>query len=145
MKKTENIVSRVREFNRFYTVFMGTLNYQTLDSNYSVTESRILFELFSNENVTANFLAEQLHLDKSYISRLLKNFERHKLISKKTSLEDKRSFNLFLTEKGTLITIELIKNTNQQIEELILPLNKTNKKKLVAAMDTITQLLKSID
>lgn len=38
-------INEIRKFNRFYTVNMGLLNSAYLNSDYSVIEIRILFEL----------------------------------------------------------------------------------------------------
>ena len=45
MTNKQETINQIREFNRFYTVLFGFLNRNYLDSNYSVTETRILFEL----------------------------------------------------------------------------------------------------
>jgi DNA-binding MarR family transcriptional regulator len=46
-------VQRVRRFNRFYTRHIGLLNEGLLDSEYSLTEVRILYELAYRDPMTA--------------------------------------------------------------------------------------------
>jgi len=96
----DKFIKKIREFNRFYTDFLGTMNNRILNSNYSLAESRILFEIDNNTKCTACDIVSVLNIDKSYLSRILKTFERNKLIVKKRSTEDARSFFLLLTEKG---------------------------------------------
>ena len=79
MEDKERVITQIREFNRFYTVLLEFLNRNYLDSGYSITETRILFELKQNCQMSANRLIEMLHLDKSYISRLIRNFEHEKI------------------------------------------------------------------
>jgi hypothetical protein len=54
-KITEQI-SAVREFNRFYTARLGLLRRRHLDSKFSLTEARILFEIDANPLTTASTL-----------------------------------------------------------------------------------------
>lgn len=145
MEKQTDVIERIREFNRFYTVVIGMLDRKFLDSGYSVTENRILFELRENEPCNANFLTEKLHIDKSYMSRLLKSFERKGLVTKQTSLEDGRAFLLRLTERGREETARLIGGANRQIEALIAPLGPEERMELCKAMDVITGCLADRD
>ncbi len=71
--KTETVY-KIREFNRFYTVLLGLLDRNFLNSEYSVTEIRILFELENNDGCSAVDLIEKLYIDKGYLSRLIKGF-----------------------------------------------------------------------
>lgn len=132
-------IEKIREFNRFYTVFIGILNRNFLDTEYSVTETRILFELFSNTECTANSLVEELQIDKSYMSRILKAFEKQQFITKEVSSNDKRSYIVRLTSKGEAKTKELIEVTNRQIKDLVAPLQTKEIDKVVEAMETITK------
>lgn len=119
MENKQKTVHQIREFNRFYTVLLGFLNRNYLDSGYSVTETRILFELKENRQISANQLIAILHLDKSYISRLIRNFEKQELIIRKTSSDDRRTLIIQLTPKGLEETERLINITNHEISKLI--------------------------
>ncbi len=140
METKEEAVNRIRRFNRFYTVLIGSLNRRFLGTDFSVTETRILFELAANNGCSANILAEELHIDKSYLSRIIKEFEKKLLISKTTDVRDRRASLITLTEKGTAAVSRLINETNQQIMSLIDTLSISDCAELCGAMDTITQL-----
>jgi len=103
----QETVERVREFNRFYTDILGLINQHILQSGFSLTEARILYELSTQGSVTANQLAARLKIDKSYMSRILAKFARDELITKKMSEEDNRALLLELTTKGNDMTAEL--------------------------------------
>ncbi|CEN28559.1 MULTISPECIES: MarR family winged helix-turn-helix transcriptional regulator [Pseudolactococcus] len=139
------LVNAFREFNRFYTLMMGTLNHHFLDSEFSIAESRLLFELYANHEVTANFLVSKLHIDKSYVSRILKSFERKALLTTKQAPEDKRVIILSLTPKGTEVISHLIIASNQQLSTLISPLNALEKQDLLAAMQVMMKLFSKTD
>lgn len=121
MKDKESTITQIREFNRFYTVLLGFLNRNYLNSGYSVTETRILFELRQNGQMSASQLIDMLHLDKSYISRLIRNFEQKSLITRTTAPDDKRSLMIQLTSEGLTETEKLITITNNEIAQLIAP------------------------
>lgn len=53
MKKND-IVTEIRGFNRFYTNILGLLDQHIIDSGYSLTEARILYEISKTETCTAN-------------------------------------------------------------------------------------------
>ncbi len=141
MEDRWEIINQIREFNRFYTVLLGFLNRNYLDSGYSVTETRILFELKENSQISANRLIEMLHLDKSYISRLIRNFEQKDIITRKTALDDRRTLMIQLTSKGQVEAEKLIDITNNEIYKLIEQLNSETCNDLCESMKKIIDIL----
>ena len=137
MEDKQALIDQIRAFNRFYTVLLGFLNRDYLDSGYSVTEARILFELKRTPQISANRLIDMLHLDKSYISRLLRGLEEKGMLSRQISPEDGRARMMRLTPEGLAETDCLIELTNRKIYELIAPLNAEACDELGSAMDTI--------
>lgn len=135
-------VNRIREFNRFYTVMLGMLDRNFLASPYSVTETRILFEINVNDECSANFLTEKLHIDKSYMSRMIKVFEAKNLVTKSVSPEDGRAFIIHLTDRGKEEVRKLIQITNDQIGMMIEPLSMKECREICEAMDTITKYIR---
>ncbi len=137
----QKAVERIREFNRFYTVLIGTLNRHFLGSEFSVTETRVLFEIATLEKCNANTMAEKLKMDKSYMSRILKSFEKRELIQKNISAQDGRVHVIRLTNQGANAVNNLIEKTNRQIWGLISNLNAEECGEICAAMDLITNYL----
>lgn len=137
----ENITSEIRAFNRFYTSHLDILNQRYLDSSYTLTEVRIMYEINSAQGITAQEISEILTLDKGYLSRILKRLLKEGIIEKISSSEDKRAFNIVLTALG----IELIKTLNDisdhQTALRIEKLKPSEKEQLVDSMYTVKKLL----
>src|SRR5579863_8153190 len=92
--------ARFRRFNRMYTRYIGTLDEGFLNSQFSLAEGRILYELANRELPTASAIAAELGLDAGYLSRVLRKLEQGGLLSRRTSQRDGRSATLKLTARG---------------------------------------------
>jgi len=136
-----NCVLEFRKFNRFYTDVLGFLNEHIYDSPFSLTETRILFEIYNTSNCTAKNIQERLDLDGGYVSRIVKKFEKEKMIYKQKCKDDGRNHLLYVTSHGELIYKELEKKANQQVEYILGSLNRDQQQKLVASMNTIQEIL----
>lgn len=141
MSKESKTIDAIREFNRFYLVNMGFLNSNYLDSTYSVVETRILFEIRMHQACTQSDIVKILHIDKSYLSRIIKRLCAKGIVQKNNSDTDKRVTRVMLTALGNEETDRLIQLTNCQIETKIAGLNSDEHNKLCTALDTIISIL----
>lgn len=133
--------SQIRSFNRFYTAHLDLLNQHYLESHYSLTEVRILYEISESKTITAQKLTEILKLDKGYLSRILKRFLKENLITRISSEEDKRAFNIKLSDYGNELLNTLNAKSEKKIEDKIEKLNFTEKEMLVSSMQKIKSLM----
>jgi DNA-binding MarR family transcriptional regulator len=135
-------IAQFRAFNRFYTAVIGLLDRHYLNSGFSLTEGRILYEIYHQpEGITASALIEFLDLDKSYVSRILQRFEKKKLIAKRKFPADKRSSYLFLSAAGKREFERLNAAARQQAAQLLLPLKNAELHSLIEHMKGIRQIL----
>lgn len=137
----EKIVQKVRAFNRFYMPSMNLLGNHYLGSEYSVTEARIFFEIYENEGCNAAHIAQIMNIDKSYLSRIIKSYEKNGYIQRIPSSEDGRSYDLFLTDKGKCKAEELFYKSDKEIGKILQDLSEDEQSRLADALDTITELL----
>src|SRR5215210_4127501 len=112
-------VGAVRRFNRFYTEQIGVLQEGYLESPFSLTEVRVLYELAHREKTTASELGKELGLDAGYLSRILRGFKKRGLIDKKPSEVDGRQSLLWLTEQGREAFAPLNARSNDEIGAML--------------------------
>lgn len=137
-------ISQIRSFNRFYTSVLGLLDQHILDSGYSLTEVRVLLEISKVKHCTANTLVNQLKIDRSYMSRIIKNLEKDGLITKVKSEQDNRVNFIALTEKGARTIEVLNKKSDEQIASIIQHLNPNELSKVLDAMEIIKNRISEI-
>jgi DNA-binding MarR family transcriptional regulator len=138
---SEKHIHGVRNFSRFYTNVIGLLDKHLLDSEFSLPEARILYELGNHQPCTASDLMALVNMDRGYMSRILSNFVRKKLIQRKKSATDGRSYFLTLTAKGNNAFHTLDSASHQQVETLLAPMDEASREKLLHHMNEITVLL----
>jgi len=134
-------VEIVRGFNRFYTRKIGVLREGHLDSPFSLTEVRVMYELAHRENVSAAELAQNLGLDPGYLSRMLSGFERRGLIECKLSEHDARRSLLSLTGRGRATFAPLDAKAREDIQRMLGGLAPDARGRLIAAMRSIETVL----
>jgi DNA-binding MarR family transcriptional regulator/GNAT superfamily N-acetyltransferase len=143
---TPDPIESVRAFNRFYTRRIGVLHEGLLDTPFTLTESRLLWEFAHHESAhhdspTATQLARALDLDAGYLSRLLRSFKERGLIKSTRSSADARHVQLSLTAAGRKAFAPLDTRSRDQVAGLLNALPPNNQQKLLAAMGTIQRLL----
>ena len=141
MNEKNEVVNCIRKFNRFYTVQLGFLNQNYLGSGFSVTETRILFEINSADGISAKELCSLLQLDKSYMSRMIRSFEKNGIIRREVSKSDKRANCIFLTEKGKIEVLRLIDITNENIFKIVAEMDDKSCSQICTAMNLLIEKL----
>lgn len=134
-------VGAVRAFNRFYTRRIGVLRRDYLDSPFSLTQARVLYELAHRRRPTAADLGRDLDLDPGYLSRVLGGFEARGLIRRTRSHTDGRQQFLALTRRGRAAFAPLDARSQQETAAMLRRLSPAGQARLLAAMRTIEGLL----
>ncbi len=137
----ESDVAAARAFSRFYTRLVGVLDEGMLNTGFTLTEARVLYELAQRDGQSARDLARNLSLDPGYLSRILKKFEKDGLLAKQTSAGDARRSDLTLTGRGHDAFEPLNRNSRKQMSNLLQPLSPGQRAALVKSMGTIERLL----
>jgi DNA-binding MarR family transcriptional regulator len=139
--QSQDLIDRIRSFNRFYTNIIGLLDQHFLDSSFSLTEGRVLFEICNTEECSAKKIRENIVIDEGYLSRILDNFAKRGLIKKTPSANDGRLRVIVPTQKGRTEFASLNDNSNSLIAQLIEKLSNEERKDLLNKMEEIRVLL----
>jgi DNA-binding MarR family transcriptional regulator/N-acetylglutamate synthase-like GNAT family acetyltransferase len=140
-REAEEPIQAIRHFNRFYTSQIGVLQKGLLESPYSLTEVRLLYELAHRRGVTATELSHELGLDAGYLSRILNKFDKRGWISRQPVSADRRQTLLALSAKGSATLRPLEERSNQQVQQMLARISCDARQQLVHAMQHIEQIL----
>jgi GNAT superfamily N-acetyltransferase/DNA-binding MarR family transcriptional regulator len=131
-------IEAVRHFNRDYTRRIGVLREGLLDSPFSLTQARVLYELAHREEPTATALGQELGLDAGYLSRdpLRLRAPRPGWRAGPRRRTGGRA-TLRLTPRGRQVFGKLDTASADEVRGLLAPLSAADQDRLVSAMRTI--------
>lgn len=141
MTHKQEMIERIRDFNRFYTNIIGLLDQHFLDSPFSLTEGRVLYEICNTDECSAKKIRESIAIDEGYLSRILDDFVRRGLIKKTRSPVDGRLRIIVPTKQGKRQFSTLNDNSNKLISNMIRRLSAKEREELLEKMDGIRLLL----
>ncbi|MEV8548815.1 bifunctional helix-turn-helix transcriptional regulator/GNAT family N-acetyltransferase [Streptomyces glaucescens] len=135
-------VEDIRSFNRFYTRLIGALDYgRRLYAPYTLTESRVLYELAHSPRTDVADLRTWLHLDAGYLTRILNKFETDGLIERGPSERDPRRRRIRLTARGRETADLLDERARQAVGALLAGVPPDDRPRLAQALRTVRDLL----
>jgi len=134
----------LRRFNRFWTAKIGVLQAGLLDTPYSLTEARVIFELAQSDATDLADLRRRLELDAGYLSRILARFRTDAVVDTRVSSEDGRRQVVSLTPKGREVFSDLDQRSSREVRSILEPLSAEDQQRLVAAMATIEDVFSSV-
>lgn len=134
-------IAAVRRFNRFITRHVGALDEGLLDSDFSLTEMRVLYELAHLDETTASGLADALSMDRGYLSRIIGKFRDLGLVDGRPSIVDGRSIELRLSDQGREVFTPYEEASSREVATVLDRLSESEEIDLVRAMETIERLL----
>jgi DNA-binding MarR family transcriptional regulator/predicted GNAT family acetyltransferase len=140
----EDRIAAVRRFSRHYTRVIGALQEGLLQSVFSLTEARVLYELAHQPGVTATALGRELGVDAGYLSRILAGFADHGLLERRADAADRRQSTLRLTAAGEAAFAPLNARSHAEVAALLAALPEPVQRELVTAMSRIETLLDGV-
>jgi DNA-binding MarR family transcriptional regulator/GNAT superfamily N-acetyltransferase len=132
-------VAQVRAFNRFYTTVIGVVHGVYLDTPYTLTEGRLLFEIAQRDVAAVSALRQVLDIDAGYLSRVLSRFEAEGLVTRHRSEADARRQDIQITAAGRSVVADLDARAARQMAELLAGADVAG---LLGAMQVITRELR---
>jgi DNA-binding MarR family transcriptional regulator/GNAT superfamily N-acetyltransferase len=138
---SDDRIAAVRAFNRFYTRKLGVLDQHLLQSPFSLSEARVLYELANGEDLGAKEIGIELGLDPGYLSRIIQNFDENGLITRKPLATDRRQYQLSLTAKGRQAFAKLDRSSHDEVAAMLAKLDAEQRTAVVNAMTSIEHAL----
>lgn len=134
-------IRHLRSFNRFYTNILGVVDRHILDHPYSLTEVRVLFEIFHDPNCTARKIKKTLRVDEGYLSRTIDRLVKQDLVTKKRSPRDGRAWLLSLSRKGRREFKNLNREADRSVASMIESLSSGEVQEVVSLTHRVQELL----
>lgn len=120
---------------------LGLLDKHLYDSDFTLPEVRVMYEIYHRKKITSKEIAELLGMDKGYLSRILLSFDNKKLIDRKANKIDGRVQEISLSAKGEKEFLAINLASENQVVELLSGLSGQEIDKLVGHMDEIQKIL----
>jgi DNA-binding MarR family transcriptional regulator/ribosomal protein S18 acetylase RimI-like enzyme len=136
----QDMVGRVRSFNRAVTQRAGALDDAFLSRARPLGQARVLWEI-GPDGSDVRALRSRLDLDSGYLSRLLRSLEASGLVTVEPSQADGRVRIARLTDRGLAERAELDRLADEAATEILRPLSSGQRSRLVAAMAEVERLL----
>jgi DNA-binding MarR family transcriptional regulator len=137
-------IAEMRAFNRFYTAHLGILNRKYLDGKLSLPEIRVLYAIYTAEGTTAGDIVSLLHIDKSYLSKIIIRFGKMKFLTKKVSSTDGRAYHLHLTAAARKEVELNDRRSDEFVRQMLVQLPEKDCEELVDCMERITGILRRV-
>ena len=136
-----NVVQEIRHFNRYYTNKVGLLTRYHFDTEFTLTEARVLLEVGRRGQHTLGGLKLDLRADMGYLSRLVKQLSAHGLLVTRRDPEDGRVLVLELTRAGRKALARIDQASNVRTEELLGSLSDAEARSLVECLRSAERIL----
>lgn len=115
--------------------------YQSMTRQADITPRQfgVLMALYQNGPLTPSILAERISCDRNTLSEMLKRMIERKLVVRKTNPQDRRSFRVQITQKGTQSLLEVVPTAAQLQEAMLAPLGNEDRIHFLDCLRTIAQ------
>ena len=134
-------IETIRDFNRFYTRVLGLLGGRLYELPISLGQGRILWEIGRSPGCLARDLAQRLAMDPGQLSRTVTSLVKSNLVARTPSPVDARAKTLSLTAKGAKLLATIDEQASAQVADQLEPLSAEQRRRLLAAMWEIKQIL----
>jgi DNA-binding MarR family transcriptional regulator len=134
-------VDRIRAFNRFYTSQLGVVNKHILQSEFSLSEARILYEINTMTECSARKIMKVMDIDEGYLSRIIESFIGKGLVAKRQSDRDKRLNLITPTSKGVTAFRKINLASSKAIRAMIKDISDKDLQLMLLMMEGIQNII----
>ena len=110
----------------------------------SLSEMFALIALTDAASMSQQELAEQLHLEKSTVSRLIKHLEHRGWVQRVRDFHDTRIFRLHLSDAGRQTAAHLVRGLAERHERILAQLKPDEQEALAYGLSALIRALQSV-
>jgi MarR family transcriptional regulator, organic hydroperoxide resistance regulator len=138
-----------KQLQELFSEFLQTLGLHRPDQvptgfSLSLSEMFALMALSAEEPMSQQVLAEQLHLEKSTVSRLVKHLEQRGWVKRVRDLHDTRMFRLYLSDEGHMQASRLAKSLAERHQRLLAELKPDEQEALAYGLSALVRALRTV-
>ena len=138
-----------RQLQDLFGEFLQTLGVHRPDQvptgfSLSLSEMFALIALSAEAPISQQVLAEQLHLEKSTVSRLIKHLEQRGWVKRVRDLHDTRMFRLHLSEAGHEQASRLARSLAERHQRLLAELKPDEQEALAYGLSALIRALRTV-
>jgi DNA-binding MarR family transcriptional regulator len=123
--------------------FINRENYE--DKDIPRSQAILLKVLLEKEKLTNKDIVEILDIRPSSAGELVKKLEKNEYIKREINSEDKRVYNIFLTEKGKKKAQIITNSRNKKVEEIFKGLTKDEQEQLSELLEKLISSFKDFE
>jgi putative acetyltransferase len=117
--RRQDAIRILRRFNRYYTNRLGLLSRYRFDTNLTLTEARVIFEIGLAREHTQSALGRDLKVDMGYLNRVVRRLEARGFVSIRRDRRDGRVSVLSLTEAGRAVLSKINRESDAEVEDML--------------------------
>jgi DNA-binding MarR family transcriptional regulator len=138
-----------RQLQDLFSEFLQTLGLHRPDQvptgfSLSLSEMFALMALSAEAPLSQQVLAEQLHLEKSTVSRLIKHLEQRGWVKRVRDLHDTRMFRLHLSDAGHEQASRLTRCLAERHQRLLAALKPDEQEALAYGLSALVRALRTV-
>ena len=138
-------VAQFRAFNRLWSRVGGLLSAGLLDSPFSVTEGRVIYELAQRGPTDLAEVRQALGLDAGYLTRIVRRLRAHGVVESAPSPRDGRRQVVALTPAGRETFEGLDRAAAEQASAVLARLTPEARRRFTAGMRQIDEVVAGVE
>lgn len=143
MSASYDQIAALRQFNRFYTSFVGALSDRFLGTDYALTPMRVLYQIGAagDHPPVAAEVAREMGLDKGQVSRAVADLDAGGLLERQADPQNARRQRLMLTPTGWALFRQNVEAQEAQIGAYLDQISAPAREQLVRATGEVMAIL----
>lgn len=141
-KSRNLIISILQVQSTFRTVAQRA--FAKLNKDITFEMMQVLVELWKQDGINQQIIAQRIFKDKSSLSYLISNLEKRKLVYRKEDETDRRNKLVYLTEDGSDLRHEFRPVLDDIYSQMSLELDSSSTDNIISGMNDLNRIISKI-